>query len=144
MLVAVTMGLPLCGQYMVNPYQDHNGQVFEVPVPLNCGGNCSNYVGEYQIFLSDGHWNLGDADRYATYRIEVVSFPFTPPTGPPDTVLRPMVMPDLLSYGYTDEGYGCTGWAWNSTDPYLPEPTRTLMREVRGDFTGSEGAGRPG
>lgn len=111
------------------------------PVPLNCGGNCSNYVGEYQIFLSDGHWNLGDADRYATYRIEVVSFPFTPPTGPPDTVLRPMVMPDLLSYGYTDEGYGCTGWAWNSTDPYLPEPTRTLMREVRGDFTGSEGGG---
>lgn len=139
--VVLTTGLPLSGQYMVNPYQDLDGQVFQVPVPLNCGGNCNNYVGEYQIFLSDGHWNLGEQDRYATYRIEVVSFPFTPPPVPLDTVLRPMVMPDLASYGYTSEGYGCTGWAWNSTNQYLTEPTRTLMREVRGDFTGSEGGG---
>lgn len=62
-------------QFIHNPYQSHVGAPFAlssyVPTTFN-----TSYVGEYQIHVKDWIWNV--APYTMTYKIETVSFPFTP------------------------------------------------------------------
>jgi hypothetical protein len=91
----------------------------------------SNYEGEYQIHLKDWLYWIDPMAKEVMYRIEVVSFPFTPKDEVPQVGDRTMVMPALESFGRVDEGVDCSGWAWERNVPGATNP-RNLMRSVSG------------
>lgn len=127
------IGATTSAQFVHNPYQDHSGDSLAIG-PVLSGSFYSNYIGEYQIHLKDWlHW----IDRMAlsvNYRIEVVSFPFTPR----DTAVvagdRRMVMPALQSFGPIESGTYCAGWGWERNVPGQTNP-RNLMRATTGPMS---------
>ena len=78
-------------QHTVDPYSTHSGIPFEL-VPLLGPNGLDEYEGEYQVHLTDLHWNAQVFDL--SFKIEVVSFPFLPADELPQAGERVLGSPD--------------------------------------------------
>ncbi|MBK6628532.1 MAG: right-handed parallel beta-helix repeat-containing protein [Flavobacteriales bacterium] len=72
-----------------------------------------------------------------TYKIETVSFPFTPRDQEHTVGDRTMVMPTIESFQFVNGADArCTGYAWEANVPLAPN-TKDLMRSVTGNINAS-------
>ncbi|HEY0029912.1 MAG TPA: T9SS type A sorting domain-containing protein [Bacteroidia bacterium] len=152
----------LCSEHSVfaqNTYDIYNSEcgtysaidpdISQLPNTPILGDPIGSYLGEYQIFLNQHSWRLSPSliGNAISYKIEVVSFPFTPNCAScqsffPATADRKLRMPD------DQFPYDALQDAWvRNTIPLTPVPTSVNATNdylLRREFKGEYGAGMTG